>query len=520
MTLFGSETPRVFTPPLRELTPDTTWGFGAITFAHDVLGVELLPWQRWLLLHALEVLPDGSFRFRNVVVLVARQNGKSTLSQVLALFFLFVLDVALVLGTAQDLDTAEEVWEGAQDMVEGTPELAELANKPTRINGRKSTNLKSGQRYKVRAASRKAGRGLSGDLILLDELREHQTWDAWGAITKTTMARPNAQIWALSNAGDMASVVLRYLRLMAHKSLGDPDGINAAEDPASLLGDADLDADEAEQIAEEADDSLGIFEWSAEPGRPVGDKDGWVAANPGLGYTISERTIASAARTDPEWVFRTEVLCQWSSGALEGPFPAGSWEAGTDAASTIPADERFAFCLDVSWDRTRSSIGVAGRRADGTPHVEVVANRVGTDWVTKWLVERKDDPRLIGVAVQQRGAPASSLVEPLVEAGVPVVEWPGTELGTATGRFYDAVRGGEDGVPQVFHVPQPVLDVSAATAKIKPLADAYVWDRKASPVDASPLVAVTGAFWLLGKPEEKPMVSAYDDGYDYGLLVI
>jgi phage terminase large subunit-like protein len=77
----------------------------------------LLPWQRWLLIHMLELLPDNSLRFRTVVVLVARQNGKSTLSQVLALWFMYVYGVGMVLGTAQDLDTAEEIWQGAVDLV-------------------------------------------------------------------------------------------------------------------------------------------------------------------------------------------------------------------------------------------------------------------------------------------------------------------------------------------------------------------------------------------------------------------
>src|SRR5690606_33992949 len=116
----GSETPRIFTPPLRELTPETSLGFAAVEFAQDVCGIDLFPWQRWLLIHALELDPalttstldsrrhlDPIFRFRKIIVLVARQNGKSTLSQVLSLFFLYVLRTNLVLGTAQDLDTAE-----------------------------------------------------------------------------------------------------------------------------------------------------------------------------------------------------------------------------------------------------------------------------------------------------------------------------------------------------------------------------------------------------------------------------
>src|SRR5690606_13558320 len=132
-----------------------------------------------------------------------------------------------------------------------------------------------------------------GDLILLDELREHQSWDAWGAITKTTMARPAAQIWALSNAGDATSVVLRYLRKRAHEVLGDPDGINAKDDPSSLLPTdeeledlADLaDADGPDLTAadfedEDDEDTLGLFEWSAPPGCDVMDRNGWAMANP------------------------------------------------------------------------------------------------------------------------------------------------------------------------------------------------------------------------------------------------
>ena len=66
----GSETPRVWTPPLRDLTPETSLGFRCIAFA-ELLGVTLLPWQQWLCIHLLELLPDGRLRFRTAVVLVA-----------------------------------------------------------------------------------------------------------------------------------------------------------------------------------------------------------------------------------------------------------------------------------------------------------------------------------------------------------------------------------------------------------------------------------------------------------------
>lgn len=490
----GSEVPRVFTPPLRKLTPRTSLGFSVIEFADDILGIELFPWQKWLLIHMLELLRDGSLRFRTVVVLVARQNGKSTLSQVLALWFMYVFGVDLVIGTAQDLDVAEEIWQGAVDLVEETPELAEHLDRVVKVNGKKSLELKTGERYKVKAANRRAGRGLSGDLVLLDELREHQSWDAWGAITKTTMARAMALIVALSNAGDATSVVLRYLRKMAHAALGDPDGINANDDPESLLPDDDAEADEFG--VDEDDDTLGIFEWSAPPGCDVWDRDGWSQANPSLGHAITERTIASAAKTDPEWIFRTEVLCQWSDGSLEGPFPPGTWDAGVDAGSQI-ADAQVRACVDVSADRGRAHVAFAGYRDDGLPHVEIVASRAGTEWVVPWLAERRD--LLASVTAQTNGAPVSSLVDPIREEGLPYEEWSGSELGRGSGAFYDLVRAGG-----LRHLPQPVLDVAAATAVTKPAGDAWLWDRRKSPTDIAPLVAATGAVWLLTRPADTP----------------
>src|SRR5690625_7121358 len=52
----------------------------------------LLPWQQWLACHALERREGGTLRFRNIVVEVARQNGKSLFSGVLALYTMYLKD--------------------------------------------------------------------------------------------------------------------------------------------------------------------------------------------------------------------------------------------------------------------------------------------------------------------------------------------------------------------------------------------------------------------------------------------
>jgi hypothetical protein len=496
--VLGSETPRIFTPPLRRLTPKTTLGFAAIEFAEDVCQVTLYPWQKWLLVHALELHPDGGFRFRTIVVLVARQQGKSMLSVILSLFFMYVLGRELVIGTAQDLDVAEEIWQEAVDLVEETPDLDALKDRVVKVNGKKALELSTGERYKVKAANRRAGRGLSGELILLDELREHQSFDAWGAITKTTIARPDAQVWALSNAGDATSLVLRYLRQKAHAALGDPDGITDGEAPVIV----------DEDFEDESDDStLGIFEWSAKPGAHTKDREAWAMANPALGHGfVTERTLASAEATDPEWVFRTECLCQWSDGTLEGPFPPGSWDAGRfDPESPPQIVGNVLACVAISHDRIKTYVAFAGRQADGTPQVEIVAERAGSDWVEGWLSERKD--LIDGLTGQSRGAPESGLLDTLeTSLDIPVVDWQGSDLADGTGRFYDLVREGK-----VAHNPWPSLDLAAATAVPKLTeGGAFLWDGKRSPADIAPLRAATGAIWLLTQPIETPAVSAYE----------
>ena len=447
---------------------------------------------------------------------MARQNGKSTLSQILALWFMVVWGWPLVLGTAQDLETAEEVWQGAVDLGEEDEELSKLLKRVVKVNGKKALELTTGQRYKVKAANRRAGRGFTGNLIMLDELREHQSWDAWGAITKTTMAQAEALILALSNAGDATSIVLRYLRKMAHAAVGDPDGINGADDPASLLPtDAEIDdVDLEEDDFEQDEDTLGLFEWSAPPGCDVRDRDAWAMANPSLGHSITERTIASACRTDPEWVFRTEVLCQWSDGSLEGPFPPGSWERGQDPQSGRAPDSEVVACVDVSHDRGMAHIAIAARRPDGKLHTEVVASRAGVEWVKLWLTDEAFPHRAKWrITGQTNGAPVSSLLPDLADAGLTVVPWQGPDLARASGGFYDLVRGlADDGrnMPGVYHRPQPVLDVAAATAVTKPLGDGWVWDRRHSATDIAPLVAATGAVWLLSRPDTTPDPQVHD----------
>jgi hypothetical protein len=510
--LVGSELPRIWTRPLVELTRATSLGYACIDFAERVLCMRLFPWQRWLLVHLLERRPGGGLRFRTAILIVARQAGKTTIDEVIALFFMYALGRALVIGTAQSLDIAEESWQATVDLAESTPELAAEIARVDKTSGKKTLRLVTGERYKVASATRRGGRGLSGDLVLLDELREHQTWEAWSAVSKTTLARDASLILGLSSAGDVSSVVLRHLRRIALESIAqDGDAVAAAELQQRVMETAALiDDDEVDEI--EPDDTLGLFEWSATPGTHAKDRASWAQANPTMNLPggIAERSLASAQRTDPPHVFDQECRGIWAATTSVGPFPVGSWLAGTDPSSRIAEGSPIGACVDVSWDRSFSHVAVAGYREDGDVHVEIATSRAGSAWVRDWFVERQALHAFVSIAVQDKGAPVATLLETLTEAKLPMLPWGGQDLGIATGNFFDLVTPTQETDRRLWHLPQPILDVPAASAIKRQLTDAWVIDRKRSPEDAAPLVAAIGAVHsLLSKPVA-PRVSAYE----------
>lgn len=499
--IYGSETPRIFTPPKRELTPETTHGFACIEFAKQMMGLTLFPWQEWLLKHALELNEDGTYRYRFIIVLVGRQNGKSLILLVLALWHLFAVGSKEVIATAQDLARSEAAWKEAVEWCEEDEELAELIENidrghPKLMEIAKDDVIPYKREYRVASAGRRGGRGFSGDLILMDELREHRTWETWSAVTNTMNARPRGQAWAFSNAGDLLSIVLRTIRAQVHQRLGWPDGDSDAE----VLGEID---EEMDAFMEEmgAADMTGFFEWSAPPKGPRHDIESWAQANPSMNYThivpncVTERAIAAALGSGtPPYEFETEILCRWVAGTAVGPFPEGSWDEtyGDDDKDNMPEPgAKSVVCVGVSQNRSRAYIARAAWCPDGKPMVGIIADSKGTDWVTDWLLENKDKYECI--YVQDKGAPVSTLIPELQTARLPIVPWNATDVAPATGMVFDRLHK-----RAIRHLTHDVLDTAAATAMVKILSrSAFEIDMVKSPCDAHPLQACIGALWAL-----------------------
>ena len=497
--MMGKTEPRLWTPPLRELTPETSLGFACVEYATDVLHKNLYPWQKWALIHMLEITGDlggdWRFRFRTVLILISRQNGKTVLSEVIASFFLNVLCVDSVFGTSLSLDKAEEVWEAVVQDQETIPELSAELHRVGRTNGSKKLVLTGLRQYKVGAPTRRAGRGDSNDLVLLDEVREQRDWETWSASVASTNAKPNGMVVCFSNAGDPDSVVLRQLRETA---IADINGSVASD----YGGDVDAT-------------TLGLFEWSAEDGAATDDIEQLAQANPAMGYGyLTERALLSNRKTFPESKFRSECMCQQVETILPAPFPDGAWVSGLDMQSYIAPESELYFGIDLSSDRKWASIGVCGMREDGHYHIEVVARRVGTAWVEDWFRARAYKGSM-NLAFQSRGAPVTGLAEQICTIkGINRIPIEGGDLTAGWGRFYDAVTG--NGSIRVYHLQQPILDLPAKTMQLRNIGGGIeLPDRAKSPDDIAPLFACFAAFAAatkIQKDEKKIYASAYAQG--------
>jgi hypothetical protein len=345
--LVGSVEPRLWTKPLRALTTRTSYGFDVIDFARDVLGIRLFPWQEWLLIHMCELQPSGLPRFRRVLICIARQNGKTEILVVLSLYWLFIERARNILGTSTKISTAQESWEKAVAYAEDTPELAKsiAPNGVRRANGQNSLTTVDRCRYKIAASNRQGGRGSTNWKAILDELREHHDYSAYGAVEPTITTIPDGQLVMLSNAGDDRSVVLNEIR---------------------------------DQAIEGHDDSLALFEWSAETDDPL-DVANLLAANPSIGHNIDIEVLLKAARAakaaggDQLTAFITEHLCRRVA-LLNPAIDLDAWAECREDGNLDGLRDRISLCLDVSIDELHATLYAAA--VDG--------ERVRVDVVQAW----------------------------------------------------------------------------------------------------------------------------------------
>lgn len=470
--VLGSTIPRLYTPPLVigppgpcpcrcALTPETSYGFDVIEFARDVLMHPLDPWQEFAVIHAGELLPDGRPRFRIVVILVARQNGKTELLVVLSLFWQFVEAHPLILGTSTTLNYAKESWIKAVKLAEKSSKLDEL--RPARwkreANGEQESWTDEESRYKIAASNPEGGRSLTISKLILDELRQHHSYAAWDASEPATSAVPDAQIFCLSNAGDHRSVVLNDLHGAALDYIATGEG----------------------------DERLGLLEWSCPADADPLDVNALAMANPNLGYRKDADVLLAAARRavsaggDALTGFKTESMCI-NVPHLDPAVDPGGWRRCLDIGDMSELRSRVALCFDIAPDGQHATLAAGASMPDGRVRIEVVKAWEGRGCVDALRRElhvqvARVKPQVVG---WYPGGPAAAFAADMAKrpgwppAGVTVSQIKGESAAVCMG-FAEQVEAG-----MVAHSDDPLLNAHVGGAERLRNGATWVFSRRGS----------------------------------------
>jgi phage terminase large subunit-like protein len=379
-TLFGVQTPRIHTP-LNDLP---SRGGELIDLATS-LGIELMEWQKFALIHTHKVKPDGRWASPVNTIVVARQNGKSFLQLIRILGGLFLWDENLQIGSAHRLSTSLEQFRAMVQIIEKNDSLAKQVKKIRWQHGGEEIETLTGNRFIVRAGG-SAARGVSRpSTIHLDELREMTDIESFASLRYTLMAATNPMVMAYTNAGDSSSVVLNQFRDRAL---------------ASIAGVAD---------------DIGYFEWSA-PTDEISVENAR-HSNPSMGTLIHADNIKSVLN-DPPDVVMTEVLCRWVV-AINSAVDAASWGNCLDKSADLDIDKLTWLAIDLSPDRRHASL-VGAQKIGGEQFVvkllhtwqndlqlddKAIANDLA-DYARKYPTEYVLYSRKTSAAVAARLAPA------------------------------------------------------------------------------------------------------------------
>jgi hypothetical protein len=428
------------------------------------LGTPLMPWQQLVADVGLELvwheLPNGKRvllpAYREVIVTIPRQNGKTTL------VLTWEMDRAISWGSAQRIaytaqtgnDARKKLLEDQVPLIQQSALDASIApNGIRRVNGSEGIRFRNGSKLDVLASSVAAGHGRTLDLGVIDEAFEDVDDRREQAMLPAMVTRPDAQLLVVSTMGTDASTYLNRK-------------VDAGRD--MVLSDRD-------------DAEIAYFEWSADQESDIDDPETWRSCMPAFGITISERVIRHARDTMTEGEFRRAFLNQRTA-AEERVIPLDAWNAA--CGSDVTPDRELVFAIDCNPERTFSSIAVAD--LDGL--CELVDHDRGTSWLVPQVVQKAK--RWNATVAYDPSGPAGVFGDALNQEGVRTIAVAGRDLAHACSFFFDGV------IDRTLRIrAHESLNVAIAAARRRTSGDAWVWARRDTVSDISPIVAVTIAAW-------------------------
>lgn len=485
MALLGVQTPRLSLIP----EGDETRGQDAVEFARWC-GMTLYPWQEDLLRDMCRTDLQGRWSAREVVTVVARQNGKGEVLVARELAGIYLFGERTIFHSAHFMDTAIDAQKRLWEVIESNDDLyywweddPKAPGVPAmgKTNGKENVVFPNGAMVYFRTRTKKSGRGLSVDLLVLDECFD-LPGETYAAMSKLTRAKERAQTI--------------YISSPVNREEHDHGHVFSAKRWAAIDG---------------APRTL-FKEWSPAPEDDPFERSTWAKCNPSLvddGWGAQLTDIESDARAAEK------------SGALLSSFmvetlAAGNWEPrdGDEIddfepiltseqvegmlleSVDLPALSGLVVAVDVSSDRQMASVAIGGRRGKevigyvGYHGPVIVPDIVATvlhvcERISPWKVVI--DPK----------TPASVISEALDREGIEVGKLTYSNVQDATAAF---LQGQKEGTWFVVD-PDGVFPEAFEYAELKSNAEgAAKWTRRKGII--CQLTAVTFAMWSASIHEE------------------
>ena len=449
-------------PPLyateRDPAADTLGGQVAQLAA--MLGQEFMPWQRYVADVALEIRPDGLPKYREVVLTIPRQSGKS--------FLIFVLLLHRILGWADQPQRAVYCSQSLNDGLhllntEFWPKLSAsgavdlFGLRHLRSQSAAGIEAKSGSGFRLISGAAHAGHGGTMGLAVVDEAWAFRDETKEQALLPSLNTVRDAQFWAVSTAGDETSIWLSQK-------------VEAGRD----------------RVRNGIASRSAFFEWGAPEEADWTDPSVWELALPALGWTQHLEDVAHLQDTMGESEFRRASLNQRpAENKLDSPIPWPSWVDACSDRAAIPPSAPIVLCADAPPTRHCASIAVAGGGV-----IEVLRHSEGTDWVEASVLGAVDS-QPISKVVLMRGGTLEHLAGVLEAKRVEVMLADRGVLAAGCGQLYDDVVGGKVAIRQ-----SEVLSDALISADKKHRVGSWHWWQRPRRAPITPLIAATFAHYM------------------------
>lgn len=495
-------------PRLQHLPVQTSSAGPAAVALAAVAGLHLDPWQAWVVDQILgekeewyynEVLDKVMKKASayETALIVARQNGKGAILECIELAWLYLLGAKVIVHSAHEFATSREHFQRLEGLISNTSEMvSELARGGIKwSHGDESINLANGQRLLFKTRTKGAARGFSIDKLVMDEAMILSSAGV-AAMMFATSARPDVQIVLSGSAGDKDSE--HFGRARSRGIKGNDHRLFLAEWSADLC------------------DELCPKECEAHDKR--GNPLVWAKANPGMGIRLNAENVQSEYGGYDEEIFNRERLSvgDWpADGEAWAVISEEGWANCFDILSSLQGAPTFA--IDTTPDKKYSCIGVAGDNGEGFIHTEVTGKegvsdyRPGTDWVVRRAKEINKKHRNAQWIID-KGTQAGMYLDEMESAGLKVISPVQRDYAQGCGDFFASVMPIGGSTPSIRHIDQKELRTALAGADKRDVGEnMWVWSRRDSATDISPLIAVTNAVWghrkRVNKPKPKPMAA-------------